>query len=194
MTDDLLSRHPLRLGHRGAPFVGLLAEPTSLSATVARIRPGSDAQIHHVRGRDPPGSSAMEGCGRRGYWMLARPTVGPLYGDSVATMATLSVRSGSLRPFNAEWFPLNDAAWANLSEQARTAAPSRQAGGHWFEPSTAHLRKPRLGGVFRCGAARAGRAIPSVERIWKSGLASMPGKMVPKRRKGTQAVARRCAN
>src|SRR5262249_7931999 len=27
-------------------------------------------------------------------------------------------------------------------------APARQAGGHWFEPSTAHLRKPRLGGAF----------------------------------------------
>jgi hypothetical protein len=38
-----------------------------------------------------------------------------------------------------------------LAELARTganAAHSRQAGGHWFEPSTAHLRRPRSGGVF----------------------------------------------
>ena len=27
-------------------------------------------------------------------------------------------------------------------------APARQAGGHWFEPSTAHKRKPRKSGVF----------------------------------------------
>ena len=27
-------------------------------------------------------------------------------------------------------------------------APARQAGGHWFEPSSAHSRKPRSGGVF----------------------------------------------
>src|ERR687884_1013281 len=26
-------------------------------------------------------------------------------------------------------------------------APPRQGGGHWFEPSIAHLRKPRRGGV-----------------------------------------------
>src|SRR5205823_3334276 len=36
-SHDLLGRHPLRLGHRGdSPLVVLLAEPTSLSATVAR--------------------------------------------------------------------------------------------------------------------------------------------------------------
>ncbi len=26
--------------------------------------------------------------------------------------------------------------------------PARQAGGHWFEPSTAHSKNPRYGGVF----------------------------------------------
>src|SRR5919106_895177 len=36
--------------------------------------------------------------------------------------------------------PLNDAAWTNLSELGRTAAPTRQAGGHWFESSTAHFK------------------------------------------------------
>jgi len=42
VADDLLGRHPLRLGHRGdSPLVELLAEPTSLSATVAGLRPGS---------------------------------------------------------------------------------------------------------------------------------------------------------
>src|SRR5262249_911993 len=43
-ADDLLSRHPLRLGHRGdSPLVVVLEDPTSLSATVAgpttRLRP-----------------------------------------------------------------------------------------------------------------------------------------------------------
>src|SRR5438034_2508959 len=33
--------------------------------------------------------------------------------------------------------PLNHAPWTNSSELARTAAPARQAGGHWFEPSAA---------------------------------------------------------
>jgi hypothetical protein len=61
------------------------------------------------------------------------------YGDGMATMATLSVRSGARRPFDARRIPRNRAVRANLSEQARTAAPDRQAGGHWFEPSTAHL-------------------------------------------------------
>ena len=41
VADDLFGRHPLRLGHRGAPFVELLVEPTSLSATVAGPSPGS---------------------------------------------------------------------------------------------------------------------------------------------------------
>ncbi len=41
VADDLISRHPLRLGHRGAPFVDPWQEPTSLSATVAGPLPGS---------------------------------------------------------------------------------------------------------------------------------------------------------
>ena len=40
VADDLLNSHPLRLGHRGAPFVDPLAGPTSLSAAVAGL-PGS---------------------------------------------------------------------------------------------------------------------------------------------------------
>ena len=36
----------------------------------------------------------------------------------------------------------------NLSEQARTPQPFRQAGGHWFEPSTAH-RDPRSRALAR---------------------------------------------
>jgi hypothetical protein len=63
-------------------------------------------------------------------------------------MATFGVRSGSLDGSAAARIPLNHAAWANKSEQARTVAPTRQAGGHWFESSNAHERKPRYGGVF----------------------------------------------
>jgi len=35
---------------------------------------------------------------------------------------------------------------ANRGERARTGAVIRQAGGHWFEPSTAHRRKPANAG------------------------------------------------
>ena len=38
-------------------------------------------------------------------------------------------------------------------------APARQAGGHWFEPSTAHLGKPRYGGVFSFADRRSNRLI-----------------------------------
>src|SRR6266508_7019256 len=41
VADDLLGRHPLRLGHRGAPFVDPWLEPTSVSAAVAGLRTGS---------------------------------------------------------------------------------------------------------------------------------------------------------
>src|SRR5262245_9875432 len=34
-------------------------------------------------------------------------------------------------------------------DKRRTSGSGRQAGGHWFEPSTAHLGKPRSRGVFR---------------------------------------------
>jgi hypothetical protein len=38
-------------------------------------------------------------------------------------------------------------------------APARQAGGHWFEPSTAHLGKPRISGVFAFRDGNASRAM-----------------------------------
>jgi hypothetical protein len=74
--------------------------------------------------------------------LLARSaTRGPLSaGGGVATMATFGVRSRSLKRSLAPVIPLNHALSANHSEPTRTAAPSRQAGGHWFEPSTAHLK------------------------------------------------------
>jgi hypothetical protein len=40
--------------------------------------------------------------------------------------------------FGSAWISLNHAIHANPSERTRTL-PSRQAGGHWFEPSTAHI-------------------------------------------------------
>ena len=39
--------------------------------------------------------------------------------------------------------PRRHAGLAHSGEGVRTVAPTRQARGHWFEPSTAHLRKPR---------------------------------------------------
>jgi hypothetical protein len=42
-------------------------------------------------------------------------------------MATLGVRSRSLERSLVLEVPLNDAAWANVGERARTLAPSRQA-------------------------------------------------------------------
>jgi hypothetical protein len=91
--------------------------------------------------------------------LLARSaTRGPLSaGGGVATMATFGVRSRSLKRSLAPVIPLNHALSANHSEPTRTAAPSRQAGGHWFEPSTAHLESPRKSGafVFACRDASA---------------------------------------
>jgi hypothetical protein len=58
-------------------------------------------------------------------------------------MATLDVRSGSLKRSLAVRFSLNDALWPNISELTRTSAQYPQAGGHWFEPSIAHLGNPR---------------------------------------------------
>jgi hypothetical protein len=58
----------------------------------------------------------------------------PVRGNNGNARRSLGCAESSL----ARRIPLNDAAWANLSELARTAAPIRQAGGHWFEPSTAH--------------------------------------------------------
>jgi hypothetical protein len=62
---------------------------------------------------------------------------------------------------------------APCADRRPTPARDRQAGGHWFEPSTAHSGKAPLGGAFflgRCWWQRAFRAF--VERIWKAlGLA-----------------------
>jgi hypothetical protein len=65
--------------------------------------------------------------------------------DSVARMARIGVRSRSLKRSVAGWIPLNHADLAHPSELARTAAPNRQAGGHWFEPSAAHRKSPAKG-------------------------------------------------
>src|SRR6266540_6932830 len=56
----------------------------------------------------------------------------------VARMARIGVRSRSLKLSVATRILLNHAASAHPSELTRTPAP-RQAGGHWFEPSTAHI-------------------------------------------------------
>jgi hypothetical protein len=53
-------------------------------------------------------------------------------------MATLSVRWGSLGRSVDHHIWLNAATFPNRCERARTPAQIRQAGGHWFEPSTAH--------------------------------------------------------
>ena len=69
-----------------------------------------------------------------------RNSVGMSSAEMLARMARIGVRSRSLKRSVAEWIPLNHAPWANASELTRTAAPNRQAGGHWFEPSTAHRK------------------------------------------------------
>src|SRR5213596_738200 len=58
---------------------------------------------------------------------------------------------------------------AHLSERARTVAPNRQAGGHWFEPSTAH-RKALHKGFF---VAQSGDVGVVVARI-RVGCAAIP--------------------
>src|SRR5215203_4764123 len=69
VADDLLNRHPLRLGHRGdSPLVGPWQEPTSLSAAVAglpRLRPTpSYTTLWDVT----PGLRTHRVQGSRGVW------------------------------------------------------------------------------------------------------------------------------
>jgi hypothetical protein len=53
----------------------------------------------------------------------------------------------------------NQAPFHRMSILVESSPPhwqARQAGGHWFEPSTAHLTKAPLGGVFcRLGITRS---------------------------------------
>jgi hypothetical protein len=82
----------------------------------------------------------------------------------VATMATLDVRSG-LEPFRgSSELPCKSAVSANRAERARMAASIRQAGGHWFEPSTAHLT-PRSQAEMAWLRGSNVSPMPS-ERIW----------------------------
>jgi hypothetical protein len=82
--------------------------------------------------------------------------------------ATFSVRSGSLGRSGAWRTWLNQAFLPNSGEPARTVAPTRQAGGHWFDPRTAHSpfqlnhadlrgRTSRLLRSFRRACGRASR-------------------------------------
>jgi hypothetical protein len=91
---------------------------------------------------------------------------------AVATMATLDVRSRSVKCSLAG---RHSAQRCGLNERQRTdanAAPNRQAGGHWFEPSTAH-RKPckRAPRVCRRDDAPASMATP-LGRSSRQGLSA----------------------
>ena len=55
VADDLLGRHPLRLGHRGAPFVDPWLEPTSVSAAVAGLASGYRPTRSYTTLRDVTG-------------------------------------------------------------------------------------------------------------------------------------------
>jgi hypothetical protein len=63
----------------------------------------------------------------------------------VARMARIIVRSGSEAFGAVPRSACKTAVSANGRERARTLAPIRQAGGHWFKPSTAHLSLSRTG-------------------------------------------------
>src|SRR4051794_12087225 len=41
---------------------------------------------------------------------------------------------------------------SSVGQSRLTRGQARQAGGRWFEPSTAHLRRPALAGPFSAGA------------------------------------------
>jgi hypothetical protein len=74
-------------------------------------------------------------------------------------MATLSVRCRSPDRSLRRPKPRSRAVSAHPGEQARTVAPSRQAGGHWFEPSTAHqivVSQTNTRGVFLAGVVVEG--------------------------------------
>ena len=52
--------------------------------------------------------------------------------------------------------PCKQAVSAHSSERPRTPAPSRQAGGHWFEPSSAHLMNTGIAASRDGGRSRFG--------------------------------------
>jgi hypothetical protein len=72
---------------------------------------------------------------------------------------------------------------------------ARQAGGHWFEPSTAHLTKAPLRRVFRSGDSSQAPATGILERIWKARTRFCDDGLVPDSaaRLGVRIVAWRCA-
>src|SRR5436190_16913526 len=67
------------------------------------------------------------------------------------------------------WFPRGATIALARAVSSVGRAPARQAGGHWFEPSTAHSRKPRKAGLFfspiagtRRSGRRGGKALESL--------------------------------
>ena len=58
-------------------------------------------------------------------------------------------------------FLVGDAAAEEPDQELELLPPTRQAGGHWFEPSPAHLKKPRYRGVFvRTQRRHGGATVP----------------------------------
>jgi hypothetical protein len=76
--------------------------------------------------------------------------------------------------------PSDSAESRRIGTQRPVADWNRQAGGHWFEPSIAHLGKPRPGAVFaRWGTPPGGAAVLEV----KHPLNLVPVQLSPARRR-----------
>src|SRR5437870_7377777 len=77
-------------------------------------------------------------------------------------MARIGVRSRSLGRSLVRKIPFDHAVLASRSERVRTPGPNRQAGGHWFEPSTAH-RKALHKGFFVAPVGDHGLAVARID-------------------------------
>jgi hypothetical protein len=79
---------------------------------------------------------------------------------TVHTVRTFAVRSYRTGANSHTRFSLNHPCLRTSSEGARTAAHNRQAGGHWFEPSTAHQSTRWKRRAFSCSEAWTASSSP----------------------------------
>jgi hypothetical protein len=66
---------------------------------------------------------------------LDQPTTAPIRGNNGNARCSFAFACVQVTPLKSR----NHAVLPNGRERPRTSAANRQAGGHWFEPSTAHL-------------------------------------------------------
>jgi hypothetical protein len=125
----------------------------STEGDVGRQRRSGDSTLARVRTRETSARPRRERLGdveiRSGRIFWPVPMTCSSAASRVARMSRFGVRSGSVGRSLEGVIRHNQAVEANGRERVRTPAPSRQAGGHWFEPSTAHSTKALLDAELR---------------------------------------------